>query len=106
MANLKADSTVRDLSVTPPTEDCWWVYLIRNKNNALYCGITNDLSRRFRMHQQGKGAKALRGKGPLTLEWSQSLANKSMALKLEYRIKKMKKLDKENLVKSKTEVLI
>ncbi|WP_413283709.1 GIY-YIG nuclease family protein [Vibrio sp. MA40-2] len=89
--------------MNPSTDDdCWWVYLIRNNNNALYCGITNDLSRRFKMHQQGKGAKALRGKGPLILEWSQRLANKSMALKLEYKIKKMKKAEKEKIVKFKS----
>ncbi|MDV7103443.1 GIY-YIG nuclease family protein [Vibrio sp. TH_r3] len=94
------------MNVSPSKGEGWWVYLIRNKNNALYCGITNDLSRRFRMHQQGKGAKALRGKGPLTLEWSQLQSSKSLALKLEHRIKKMKKVDKEHLVKYKSEVSI
>ncbi|MFA0698033.1 GIY-YIG nuclease family protein, partial [Vibrio sp. 10N.222.49.C9] len=48
----------------------WFVYLIRNRHNALYCGVTNDLERRFSQHANGTGAKALKGKGPLTLEWS------------------------------------
>jgi putative endonuclease len=78
----------------------WFVYLIRNKNNALYCGVTNDLARRFKMHQQGRGAKALRGKGPLTLEWHQELETKVAAMKLEYRIKRLKKSQKEALVSS------
>lgn len=43
----------------------WFVYLVRCANNALYCGITTDVSRRFAQHQKGRGAKALRGKGPL-----------------------------------------
>ncbi|MDW3059469.1 GIY-YIG nuclease family protein, partial [Vibrio sp. 1978] len=38
-------------------EQHWSVYLIRNNRNALYCGVTNDIERRFKQHQLGKGAK-------------------------------------------------
>ncbi|MCF7505742.1 MULTISPECIES: GIY-YIG nuclease family protein [Vibrio] len=79
----------------------WVVYLIRNKNNALYCGITNNLERRFEQHQQGKGAKALKGKGPLALVWSFSVGSKSEALKTEYAIKQLPKSRKEELVSLK-----
>ncbi|WP_089139418.1 GIY-YIG nuclease family protein [Vibrio rumoiensis] len=76
----------------------WHVYLIRTRANTLYCGITNDLQRRFEQHQSGKGAKYLRGKGPLLLVWSQQVADKSSALKEEIRIKKLSKSSKEKLV--------
>lgn len=76
----------------------WTLYLIRTHSNSLYCGITNNLSRRFDMHKAGKGAKYLRGKGPLTLVWSHQVESKSQALKYEYRIKKMTKASKEALV--------
>ncbi|RYU65385.1 GIY-YIG nuclease family protein [Aliivibrio finisterrensis] len=76
----------------------WTLYLIRTQTNSLYCGITNNLSRRFEMHKAGKGAKYLRGKGPLTLVWSHNVESKSQALKYEYRIKKMTKASKEALV--------
>jgi len=89
MAEVKAD-----ISST-----LWWVYLIRTNKNALYCGITNNLERRFKMHQSGKGAKALRGKGPLVMVWSQELNSKNEALKLEYKIKQLKKEQKEQIVK-------
>jgi putative endonuclease len=79
--------------------DSWWVYLIRTKNNALYCGITTDLTRRFKMHQQGKGAKALRGKGPLSLVWWEKVVGRSEALKREAMIKKHPKAVKESMVK-------
>ncbi len=39
------------------TTQRWSVYLIRNNRNALYCGVTNDVERRFNQHQTGKGAK-------------------------------------------------
>ena len=79
----------------------WVVYLIRNKNNAHYCGVTNNLERRFEQHQQGKGAKALKGKGPLKLVWSFSVGSKSEALKTEYAIKQLPKSRKEKLVSLK-----
>lgn len=80
------------------TEKPWFVYLVRTRSQALYCGITNDVSRRFAQHQAGKGAKYLRGKGPLDLVWSQQVADKSAALKEEIRIKKLPKREKEKLV--------
>lgn len=77
----------------------WWVYLIRTSGNALYCGITTDVERRFTQHQKGQGAKALRGKGPLTLAWQHELGpDKGDALKLEYHIKRLTKAQKERLV--------
>lgn len=79
-------------------EQNWSVYLIRNNRNALYCGVTNNVERRFKQHESGKGAKALKGKGPLTLEWSCSFENKSMAMKAEYFIKQLTKTKKELLV--------
>lgn len=79
----------------------WVVYLIRNRHNALYCGVTNNLERRFEQHQTGKGAKALKGKGPLKLVWSFDVGSKSEALKTEYAIKQLPKSRKEKLVSLK-----
>ncbi len=84
----------------------WSVYLIRNNRNALYCGATNDVERRFKQHQEGKGAKALKGKGPLALEWTTSFDSKSMAMKAEYFIKRLTKKQKELLVESKASISV
>ncbi len=78
----------------------WHVYLIRTRTNMLYCGMTNDLERRFAQHQAGNGAKFLRGKGPLSLVWTQQVANKSQALKLEIKVKKLAKASKEKMVRN------
>ena len=52
----------------------WTVYMIRCRDGSLYTGITTDLDRRVEEHRDiavvkkpgaQKGAKALRGKGPL-----------------------------------------
>lgn len=86
----------------------WYLYMIRCKDNSLYTGITVDLQRRFQEHQDsnglGKGAKFLRGKGPLELVYSTSVATHSAALKLEYKIKKMSKAKKEIMIIKNVEI--
>jgi putative endonuclease len=84
----------------------WSVYLIRNNRNALYCGVTNDVERRFQQHQNGKGAKALKGKGPLVLEWAMNFDSKNSAMKAEYFIKQLAKKKKELLVESKAVIAV
>lgn len=78
----------------------WSVYLIRTAAGSLYTGITCDVERRFAEHQSGgpKAAKALRGRGPLSLVFQQPVADKSEALKLEMQIKKWPKQKKEALI--------
>lgn len=79
----------------------WYLYLIRCTDNRLYTGITTDVNRRFAEHQAGKGAKALRGKGELVLAFSQIVGDRSLALRAEYRIKRLSKAEKERLVERK-----
>lgn len=76
----------------------WYLYLIRTADNALYTGITTDVARRYQQHQCGKGAKALRGKGELTLAFSAPVGDRSLALRAEYRVKRLTKRQKEQLV--------
>ncbi|SHH18900.1 GIY-YIG nuclease family protein [Ferrimonas marina] len=80
----------------------WWIYLIRTRHNLLYTGITTDVERRFKEHSEGKrGARALKGKGPLTLEFQAELASRSEALRLEYQVKQWPKSRKERLIQGK-----
>lgn len=64
----------------------------------LYTGITTDVARRLAQHQAGKGAKALRGKGELTLVFHCQAGNRSSASKLEHQVKQLNKSQKERLV--------
>ncbi|MBK4715157.1 MULTISPECIES: GIY-YIG nuclease family protein [Tenebrionibacter/Tenebrionicola group] len=76
----------------------WSLYIIRTAHNQLYTGITTDVARRLLQHQAGKGAKALRGKGDLRLAFCQPLGDRSLALRLEYRIKQLSRAQKERLI--------
>jgi putative endonuclease len=70
-------------------QEQYCVYLLRCSDDTLYCGITNDLSKRVAAHNAGKGAKYTRGRRPVSVEKIFLRENKSEALKLERRIKKM-----------------
>ena len=77
----------------------WYIYLIRCRDGSLYTGISTNVGRRFTEHQ-GKGntgSKYLKGKGPLTLVFEKKVGSKSLALKVESKIKKLPKAMKERL---------
>lgn len=76
----------------------WRLYILRTASGMLYTGITNDVARRFVQHQSGKGAKALRGKGPLELLFHCEAGDRSMASRLEYQVKQLKRQEKIRLV--------
>ncbi len=76
----------------------WSLYLVRCADGSLYTGITNDLEARFAQHQQGQGAKYLRGRGPLKLVFSETVGDRSRASQLEWRVKRLTRQAKEKLV--------
>ncbi len=81
----------------------WSVYMVRCRNGSLYTGIATDVARRFAEHRKngGKGARYLRGRGPLRLVFQQAVGSRSLALRLEHRIKRLPKVKKERLVRSR-----
>ena len=86
----------------------WSLYLVRTAEGSLYTGVTTDVERRFAEHEnrdkKNKGAKALRGKGPLELVFKILVGGRSDALKLEYRIKQLTRTDKERLINRITKI--
>ena len=80
----------------------WSLYLVRTAEGSLYTGVSTDVKRRLSEHEnkdkKNKGAKALRGKGPLTMVFKIVVGNKSDALMLEYKIKQLSRIDKERLI--------
>ncbi len=72
--------------------------MIRCGDGSLYTGIATDVTRRFAEHQANKGAKYLRGRGPLQLVYTQVVDSRSTALKMESQIKKLSKTEKEKLI--------
>ena len=44
-----------------------WVYVLKCRDGSLYTGWTNDLEKRVRSHQAGKGGKYTRSRLPVRL---------------------------------------
>ena len=76
----------------------WYIYILRCGDDTLYTGITDDVDRRFAAHCAGKGAKYTRGRGPLTLVYTEEAEDKSAALKREHAIKQMRRAEKMKLI--------
>lgn len=79
----------------------WSVYIVRCGDDSLYTGVAMDVERRVEEHQsQGpKSAKYVRGRAPITLVYSCEIGTRSEAMREEWRIKSLKKADKEALVR-------
>lgn len=76
------------------------VYILRCKDNSLYTGYTNDLENRLKAHQDGKGAKYTRGRGPFQVVYIEKFDTKEEALKREYDIKQLKRKGKLLLIQN------
>ena len=76
----------------------WAVYILQCRDLTLYTGITNNLSKRLKMHESGHAAKYTKGRGPFELVYKESLENRSMSTKRESEIKKLTKEDKKKLI--------
>ncbi len=72
--------------------------MLRCADGSLYTGITTDVPRRVSEHERGKrGAKYLRGRGPFELVYQRTVGDRSVATRIEYRVKQLPRIEKENL---------
>lgn len=75
------------------------LYILRCADNSLYTGIAADVAKRISEHESGsRGAKYLRGRGPLLLEFVELVGDRAVASMLEHRVKRLSKAHKEALI--------
>lgn len=81
----------------------YYTYILRCSDNSLYTGITTDIERRFKEHQEKRslGAKYTHHHEVIKIEIVFSSSNRSKASKLEYEIKRLKKEEKERIIRTK-----
>lgn len=79
-------------------EAIWFVYILRCGDNSLYTGISNDVLRRLKQHNDGTAARYTRSRLPVALVYQEAQASRSIALKRELAIKGLSRQAKENLV--------
>ncbi len=81
------------------SEGAFRLYILRCADGSLYTGIASDLERRLKEHSGSRrGAKYLRGRSPFKLVFSCDAGTRDAAQRLEHRVKRLSRCDKERLL--------
>ena len=85
----------------------WHVYIVRCADDTLYTGVTIDVARRIQEHNESqKGAKYTRARRPVELVYSESVADRSAAMKRECEIKRLSVSEKQRLLADRAQASI
>jgi len=97
--NMLTNEPIKKDSFTGKIQEAnWYVYMLECNDKSIYTGICkNDIKRRMKEHQSGKGSKYVRSRLPFKLVWSKGGFTASEALKEEYRIKQLEREDKRKI---------
>lgn len=85
------------------TKQVAYTYMVECKDGSLYTGWTNHLEERIRNHNVGKGAKYTKSRLPVRLVYYEVFASKQEAMKREFAIKKLKRIEKLKLIEASKE---
>jgi putative endonuclease len=84
---------------TPKKE--WSIYVVEAENGNLYTGIAKDPELRFTEHLNSKkGARFFRRSPPKAIRFQVSGFTHSEALKIEYRLKQLPRLKKQEMIET------
>ena len=73
----------------------WYVYILRCADDTLYTGITTDVVRRLREHNEAKlGAKYTRARRPVVIVYKKRFGSRSTAAIREAALKKLSREEK------------
>lgn len=76
----------------------WSIYILRCADDSLYTGIARDVAARVKAHGGRRGAAYTRTRRPVRLVYQEMAADRSTALRREYAIKQLSRLEKETLI--------
>ena len=76
----------------------WYLYILRCQGNTFYTGVTKDLKRRLKMHNEGRASKYTRARRPVKMIYSEDCVSHATALVREYKVKALTRKGKEGLI--------
>ena len=76
-----------------------YTYIVRCSDGTLYTGWPNDLDKRIRDHNEGRGAKYTRPRRPVSLAYYEEFATKEEAMSREWAIKHLPRRKKEEMIR-------
>lgn len=80
--------------------DMNFTYIVKCSDGTLYTGWTNDLDRRMKAHNDGKGAKYTKSRRPVVLAYFECFETKEEAMRREYEIKRLTRKEKMKLIRT------
>lgn len=75
-----------------------YTYIVKCKDGSYYTGWTNNLEKRLKDHNRGKGAKYTKPRLPVELVYYERFDTKEEAMSREYAIKNMSRPEKERVI--------
>lgn len=78
--------------------DQHYVYILKCRDNTYYTGYAKDVEQRLKLHNEGKGAKYTRGRGPHEIVYCAPFPTQGDALRKEYEIKQLTRKQKESFI--------
>lgn len=75
-----------------------YTYILECKDGTYYTGWTNNLEKRLKDHNDGKGAKYTKARLPVSLIYYEEYETKEEAMSREYAIKHMTRSEKSKLI--------
>lgn len=80
-----------------------YTYILKCSDGTLYTGWTNDLTKRLKAHNDGRGARYTKTRRPVALAYYESFSSKEEAMRREYEIKHLTRKEKEKLIENQKE---
>jgi putative endonuclease len=85
-------------TTTAAPESVWFLYILKCRDGSLYTGVTNDIDRRFLLHQEGKASRYTRTRRPVVLVYREKCGGRSQALARECAVKSLSRQRKNELI--------
>lgn len=76
----------------------FYFYIVRCKDDSLYCGSTNNTEQRIKRHNTGRGSKYVRAHGGGEIIYAENFKSLAEAMRREAQVKKWSRKKKENLI--------
>jgi putative endonuclease len=76
----------------------WFLYILECCDGSFYTGVTTDIDRRLRKHQEGTASRYTRTRRPIVLVYQEECGTRSQSLERECAVKSLSRQRKEELI--------
>ncbi len=76
-----------------------YTYIVECSDGSFYTGWTNDLEKRIKVHNEGKGAKYTKCRRPVVLAYYEEFQTKEEAMRREWEIKQLDREQKMKMIR-------